>query len=113
MELNKHAKFFLDGRAMVFSIQRLSLTHHSKSYGNEKYVQTTKFLRKHGINGMNLNTFQRKPLNTLKYVMTHIFVKSRDINKTLQHINDYENNNKNRQNPKIQLKVGEESVQAI
>ena len=68
MELNKHAKCFLDERAMIFFVHRLLIIQHNKSFGNEKYFQTTTFFKKtHGINVIKFNSFQRKPLNMLNY----------------------------------------------
>ena len=37
MVLNQHAKFFLDGNAVIFFVHKPSITHHNKSYGNEKF----------------------------------------------------------------------------
>ena len=56
------------------------------------------------INAIKFISIQRKPVNTISYpsmgqnnCLPIVF-----INKTLQHIIDYENNNRDRQNPKIQ-----------
>ena len=45
-KLVKHTKFYLDETAIISFIHVTSITHHNKSYGNEKYIKTTKFLRK-------------------------------------------------------------------
>ena len=45
-KLIKHTKFCLDEIAIIGYIHVTSITHHNKSYGKEKYIKTTKFLRK-------------------------------------------------------------------
>ena len=45
-KLIKHTKFCLDEIAIIGFIHVTSITHHNKSYGKEKYIKTTKFLRK-------------------------------------------------------------------
>ena len=45
-ELIKHTKFCLDEIAIIGFIHVTSTTHHNKLYDKEKYIKTTKFLRK-------------------------------------------------------------------
>ena len=45
-KLIKHTKFCLDEIAIIGFIHVTSITHHNKSHGKEKYIKTTKFLRK-------------------------------------------------------------------
>ena len=42
----KHTKFCLDDIAIIGFIHLTSILCHYKSYGKEKYIKTTKFLRK-------------------------------------------------------------------
>ena len=44
-KLIKHTKFCIVEIAIIGFIHMTSITHHNKSYGKEKYIKTTKFLR--------------------------------------------------------------------
>ena len=91
-------------------ILRSSITHHNESYGNEKYINTTKcFFRKPVLstskNSLAFNARQRirHAKLCLKVTTMDVYV-SKAINNTLQLVTDYGNNNKYRQNPKIHQK---------
>ena len=77
MELNKHAEFFLDEKARILFNHRSSITHHKKSYGNEKFIKTTKFrenpwYQRHNI--QKLSTKAIKNANLCLDVMPRMFV---------------------------------------
>ena len=115
MEMIKHAKLFFDGRAIIFFIFKLSITHHNNSHGNENTLRPQNFLKTHGINVIKINSFQWKQLKTLNYakMWQKKICCPKIINKRLQHVIDYENNNNYRLKQKFSEKVRQESVEVI
>ena len=60
------------------------------------------FEKSRSINSRKFNSLQRKPVNTQKLWDQRVVCHSFFINKPLQHVIDYENNNKYSQKRKIQ-----------
>ena len=98
------SKWFLNSNGIFLFNKMIS----KKINKYEQIQQNQEIFQKTGsIKDIKFNSFQRKPMNTLNYASMRqqgclSFLRRQVISKTLQQVIEYENNNKDKQNPKNQ-----------